>query len=866
MAITVEMRTQVSQLYVALFGRAPDGEGLGYWVGQLNAGKTMADVANTMYATAPARAYFPSFMTNGEIISSFYVNVLGRAADAEGLAFWTAKLNAAGATPGSVINEMVNTVANYTGSDPAGLESQALFNNKVNVAQWYGEKNGNIESSSTILAGVTKDPASVDAVKNSGIGGSGQTITLTRFTDTKTGNNFEGYLDYNQYTGNDEQTLTTGDRLTGTAATDDTLFAQQTVGSRPTVEGIETISIAAKAAAPTLDMSDVRGALKVMNKGSNEATALTFSNINNLVDVAIEATNSDTTLTFAPSVVAGAADNLNLSVNGVGIAAKRANFTANGIETLAIAATGAASVMGNVASAQLNSVTITGDQNLSVGTKTLPSGFNSTFLATVDAAAATGNLFLNASAAGALNQTITTGSGNDTVVISGVTANDTLDLGTGTNRVVLADAGSNQAAKLTNVQQIEARVALTDINLINAPSVNLIAIAEMAVAAGINNVTSVKSGTTFAYEGEGAANAIGAANTATFGAVNFNLANATGATDVINVTYSNAGVQLGANGTVAIAALTNTGNNVETMNLTFSDVAADDTVTVADIVVGAAGAGVTSALRTLTVTSDSKVTLGSGGANLVDLDDLTTFDASGVKGALIVTLGDLAENASATVKTGGAGNSTVVVNKSALDAPGAAAAGAGNTTLTVDASAGTGSQTFTVNNKDADLLDATTANFVFTGGTGNDTLTLTSAAGSLNNIAGGKGADTINLTPSLGVDRLAFNLGDSLQGTATDVITGFKTAGADLIDLRTFGFDVALQGVTAGTVAALNGTAGEFGVGAAQRAVAVFDNGASSTVYVDVNGDAKLDANDLVISFVGNTGGTVVVAADILWI
>lgn len=859
MAITVEMRTQVSQLYVALFGRAPDGEGLGYWVGQLNAGKSMADVANTMYATAPARAYFPSYMTNGEIIASFYVNVLGRAADAEGLAFWTAKLNAAGATPGSVINEMVNTVANYTGSDPAGLESQALFNNKVNVAQWYGEKNGNVESSSTILAGVTKDPASVDAVKNSGIGGSGQTITLTRFTDTKTGNNFEGYLDYNQYTGNDEQTLTTGDRLTGTAATDDTLFAQQTVGSRPTVEGIETISIAAKAAAPNLDMSDVRGAKKVVNKGSNETAILTFSNINNLVDVAIEATNSDTTVTFAPSVVAGAADNLKLSVNGVGIAADRANFTTAGIETLEIAATGAASVMGNVGS-QLNSVTITGDQNLSVGTKAAVVGFTSTLLAKVDAAAATGNLFLNASAAGALNQTITTGTGNDTVVISGVTANDTLDLGTGTNRVVLTDAGSNQAAKLTNVQQIEARVAATDINLINAPSVNLIAIAEMAVAAGINNVTSVKSGTTFAYEGEGAANAIGAANTATFGAVNFNLANATGATDVINVTYSNAGVQLGANGTVAIAALTNTGNNVETMNLTFSDVAADDTVTVADIVVGAAGAGVTSALRTLTVTSDSKVTLGSGGANLVDLDDLTTFDASGVKGALIVTLGDLAENASATVKTGGAGNSTVVVNKSALDA-----AAAGNTTLTVDASAGTGSQTFTVNNKDADLLDATTANFVFTGGTGNDTLTLTSAAGSLNNIAGGKGADTINLTLSLGVDRLAFNLGDSLQGTATDVITGFKTAGADLIDLRTFGFDVALRGVTAAG-AALNGTANEFGVGAAQRAVAVFDNGASSTVYVDVNGDAKLDANDLVISFVGNTGGTAVVAADILWI
>ena len=29
MAITAQMRTEISQLYVALFGRAPDGEGLG---------------------------------------------------------------------------------------------------------------------------------------------------------------------------------------------------------------------------------------------------------------------------------------------------------------------------------------------------------------------------------------------------------------------------------------------------------------------------------------------------------------------------------------------------------------------------------------------------------------------------------------------------------------------------------------------------------------------------------------------------------------------------------------------------------------------------------------------------------------------
>ncbi|RYF38740.1 MAG: DUF4214 domain-containing protein, partial [Comamonadaceae bacterium] len=137
MAITVAMRTEVSQLYVALFGRAPDSEGLGFWVGQRNQGQSVTQVADAMFATAPARAFFPTWMTNQEIIGSFYQNVLGRTADAEGLAFWTAKLNAAGATPGSVIAEMITAVANYNGTDPAGLTSAALFNNKAEVAQYY---------------------------------------------------------------------------------------------------------------------------------------------------------------------------------------------------------------------------------------------------------------------------------------------------------------------------------------------------------------------------------------------------------------------------------------------------------------------------------------------------------------------------------------------------------------------------------------------------------------------------------------------------------------------------------------------------------------------------------------------------------
>lgn len=715
------------------------------------------------------------------------------------------------------LGQILATMENATGEQAIYASQAVAWNKEVEQSYIYSSNTSNTTPFDGDFSGT-------------------DTFTLTRFTDVKTSANFNGYLDYNQYTGVDEQTLTTGDRLTGTAADTDALFAQQTAGSRPTLNGIEIISIDAKAATPNLDMSDTHGAKKVVNKGSNEAAALTFSNINNMVDVAIEATNSDTTVTFAPSVVAGASDNLNLSVNGVGIAADRANFTVAGIETLAISATGAASVLGAVTSAGIRAVTITGDQNLSVGTKAA-AGFTSAALSTVNAADATGNLFLNVAAAGATSQTVTTGTGNDTVVVSGLSALDTYTLGEGTDRLVVTDAGTNQAMKLVGVEQVEARVALTNLNLTNAAGVNLIAVAE---GASINNVTAVKSGTTFAFEGVGAANAVPAAAPA-FGVTNFNLAGATGSTDVINVTFSNAGVQVGAGGAIAINTITNTGNNVETLNFNFSDVGADDTVTINDIIVGTAA-------RALNFTSDSKVTV----ANAMAMTRLTSVDATGVKDAFTADIGAVGDAANVSVRTGGSGNNNVTVLKGNADAA------AANTTLTVDGSAGSGSQTFTINNTDADVDAASTPSLVFNGGTGADTLVLTSAAGSINRISGGAGIDNITLTASAGDDLLVLNLGDTGSTVATgDTVNGFLAGGTDLIDLRGFGFDVALQGVTA-AAGALNGTAAEFG----GQAVAAFSAGGNTTLYVDTNGDNKLGAGDLVVNLIATAA---VVAADILW-
>lgn len=764
----------------------------------------------------------------------------------------------------------IGIIALQLGQILSGLEGDATFGAAAKA--WNQEVTNAYQYSSS----------SNNNTPQTGDDGAG-TQKLTRFTDALAAHEFTGYLDYNQFTGKDEQTLTDSDRLTGTDATDDLLFAQlANASTRPTLNGVEIVSIDAKANNVALDLADANGVKTIINTRSNEASALTFSNLKNLVDVVVRATNGNTEVKFNGSVVAGTADALNLTVDGAGVKAAPSKFTANGIETLNITAAGAASVLSEVAvGGNLKTVTITGDQNLTIGTKTgdavknagtpqaeTTNGFTGANIETVDASAATGNLFLNLVASAGRDQTVKTGTGADVVVTGKLMATDTFDLGAGNDRLVLAGTGANsnnasqEAAKLIGVEEVETREVGARLNLTNAADVKLLAVADLGTgvvgtSAGFNNVTAVKSGTAVVYEGRGLANGASNSNVA-FGTVTYNLVNATGTSDVIDFKFNNAGVALGANSTVTIGDITNTGNNVETMNFAFSDVVASSKVIVNDI------GGNAGALKTLTVSSDSKVEF----KGVVDLTKLALVDATGVKNGFIAIFGDLADTAAATIKLGGAGANEVTVGS----ANNTGNAGVTVTTLTVDATAGTGAQKLNVANKDvaaAAAADVDTRAEVVAllnagnkvganvlGGSGNDEITVNTISTAISTIKGGAGADKIVLTGA-GTDVLVLALGDAGSSVATgDTVTGFTAAAGeqDYLDLRSFGFDLNLQGVKA-AASALNGTAGEFYTNPADattaKAVATYEVGSDLVVAIDANGDGKLGDGDLVVTLVG---------------
>ena len=131
-------------------------------------------------------------------------------------------------------------------------------------------------------------------------------------------------------------------------------------------------------------------------------------------------------------------------------------------------------------------------------------------------------------------------------------------------------------------------------------------------------------------------------------------------------------------------------------------------------------------------------------------------------------------------------------------------------------------------------IDNGVADVTITGGAGNETITGTTLVDS---ITGGAGDDT-------------FVFASQSQSTAasTDVIADFGT-GNDTIDLSAVlgGSGTAAAAITTAG-AALNGTADEFG----GNAIAVFDDGANTTVYVDVDGNGAFEAaNDMQIELTG---------------
>lgn len=116
--MTTATQANVTKLYIATFGRAPDGAGLNYWVNQ--SGLSLEDIAKSFFDQPETQAKFGT-SDNASFVAAIYQNVLGREGEASGVAYWISQLESGALTRDNII---LAVLGGAQGSDATLLENR----------------------------------------------------------------------------------------------------------------------------------------------------------------------------------------------------------------------------------------------------------------------------------------------------------------------------------------------------------------------------------------------------------------------------------------------------------------------------------------------------------------------------------------------------------------------------------------------------------------------------------------------------------------------------------------------------------------------------------------------------------------------
>lgn len=115
---------QVLRLYQAALGRAPDQAGLHQWIGSLQAGAPLSDLATAFLGSPEFAARYGAGLGTTGFVTALYQNALGRAPDAAGLADWTSRISSGQITQSQALvgfSESAENRADTAGQVAAGI-------------------------------------------------------------------------------------------------------------------------------------------------------------------------------------------------------------------------------------------------------------------------------------------------------------------------------------------------------------------------------------------------------------------------------------------------------------------------------------------------------------------------------------------------------------------------------------------------------------------------------------------------------------------------------------------------------------------------------------------------------------------------
>jgi hypothetical protein len=249
--VTTATQTTIANLYISILGRNPEPAGFGFWCDRLaDNGNTTAAAANIARGFANSPEFIATYggQTTSQAMTLMYNNVLNRAPDAGGLAFWVAQANALIANGNSV-------------ADAYALTGAAIITTA-----------GTNSSSDTALI-VAKQTAAI----SSGTSAPTTTYTLTTGIDTITtvagvDNVINGVVDATAA----NNTVNTGDVVNAGSNSTNTFNMLVATAANPgliTLNGIQTVNVRALAAT-TVNALLYTGTTNFNSSGSSAAVTV----------------------------------------------------------------------------------------------------------------------------------------------------------------------------------------------------------------------------------------------------------------------------------------------------------------------------------------------------------------------------------------------------------------------------------------------------------------------------------------------------------------------------------------------------------------------------------------------------------------
>ncbi|MEM9966646.1 MAG: DUF4214 domain-containing protein [Pseudomonadota bacterium] len=173
LSLTNDQIIELSQLYTAYFNRAPDAMGLYFWAAQMEGGMTLEEISE---AFSQSSEVFETFLLDGSapfLVDAVYRNVLNRAPEEDGLAFWAEALETGSVTRGTFILEILRGVdATPQPEESAELTAQraadlAYLDAKTDLGLYFSAIKGlnDVEDAKAVFEDFNGDADSIAASK-----------------------------------------------------------------------------------------------------------------------------------------------------------------------------------------------------------------------------------------------------------------------------------------------------------------------------------------------------------------------------------------------------------------------------------------------------------------------------------------------------------------------------------------------------------------------------------------------------------------------------------------------------------------------------------------------------------------------------